>query len=739
MSSIRLARFYYPAILRALELQKRRDMPWHTETSPEDPVNSHLRTQSIVGHLDMVALDRIAEGLSWTGFKTRAEAIDLARLIGWRLSRQTPATVFCLCPLSVPVGAGTKTLIDEGAIIATRREHEMAAVEFEYLGETIEASATTAFTMKLWDGATFADYTPAGALFNAPPVVGDAIYIGHPELMFDRVDWTLSVPNPAAVRLSLEYYDGDYRGAPDGVTKDVVTPGTLTFDTTTFLGCDGTEWRTGLTVRVIYIPTGAYEDVTMAAGDDDAFETSGYLGQTVPSLASGDYELVVTWAPLVPAEVTGVAGSQLSADGETTITLPQTTDRNWTKTTIDGVEAHWLRWRVTKVTAVPASANATTVVTDDTDWYVGFDATQGRTVTQDVGMTDGTSGQRFELTFTPFIEDSIVEVRVATDTGWDAVESTYDYDANDKVMALEEDPDGTLWLRVGDDVNGAIPPIDQQVRVTYRVGAGDDGNVGAEKVLRTISGIVGVSGVSNPRAATGWSDMDGHDAEDIARIRVEGPARVRARDRATTPGDYQHLAVYDFTDDDGGRPATRAICIEDGAGPQTAKLVVTGPAGVQLTTAQLAAMATYFDGEEIDLQRFGGVGLLNTRTYPVNYAQQTVDVAATITFLESYSAGKAAVMHAALQAVLTPDATMATLKAALGNDEDITDDDFATYLWILESEVQLARVSAILVTAAGNGLVDLTGLALNAVAANVVLTGDELPYPGTFTLTISEV
>jgi len=106
----------------------------------------------------------------------------------------------------------------------------------------------------------------------------------------------------------------------------------------------------------------------------------------------------------------------------------------------------------------------------------------------------------------------------------------------------EVEDSGRLALRFGDGRQGMAPPAGGGLRVSYRVGNGTAGNVGAEAISHLVlCGTMreGVYLVRNPLGAAG-----GVDAESLADVRALAPlAPHRGQLRAITADDYAALAA----------------------------------------------------------------------------------------------------------------------------------------------------------------------------------------------------
>lgn len=111
----------------------------------------------------------------------------------------------------------------------------------------------------------------------------------------------------------------------------------------------------------------------------------------------------------------------------------------------------------------------------------------------------------------------------------------------DRDVVGEVDDDDLTTLRFGDGHAGEAPAAGATLRISYRVGNGAAGNVGAEAIdqvlFRTTAGAP-VKGVRNPLAATG-----GVDPEPVADVRALAPGYARRQLlRAITADDYATLA-----------------------------------------------------------------------------------------------------------------------------------------------------------------------------------------------------
>ena len=185
-----------------------------------------------------------------------------------------------------------------------------------------------------------------------------------------------------------------------------------------------------------------------------------------------------------------------------------------------------------------------------------------------LGTSSGTPGQTFSFLRRtgPILEGELVEVREWTGRGegW----QTAVQGLPEKDLRYEKDPVTqeilAVWvrwypqahlfssgrderhyilerssglMRFGDGQHGLIPPAGSRVSASYSSGGGLAGNLPAEAISELRTGVPYLQEVTNPAAAEG-----GAATELLAGVRGRGPQRLRHRDRALSPADYEWLA-----------------------------------------------------------------------------------------------------------------------------------------------------------------------------------------------------
>jgi predicted phage baseplate assembly protein len=133
---------------------------------------------------------------------------------------------------------------------------------------------------------------------------------------------------------------------------------------------------------------------------------------------------------------------------------------------------------------------------------------------------------------------AVLELTDAGGQNWSPRRDLLSSDAFDTVFVLEVENGGKASLRFGDGIYGMTPEAGVAMTVTYRIGNGVAGNVGADSLYHfvTTPGL-GIVSVTNPLAAVG-----GTDPESLAEVRLYAPQAFRTQERAVTEEDYAEVA-----------------------------------------------------------------------------------------------------------------------------------------------------------------------------------------------------
>ena len=175
-------------------------------------------------------------------------------------------------------------------------------------------------------------------------------------------------------------------------------------------------------------------------------------------------------------------------------------------------------------------------------------ATQGASTTAILGSgSASTPNQRFTLASSPltYVSASTPSGAVSTlqvrvdDLLWTPVASLYGAAPTARAYSAPVNDDGSTTVVFGDGVEGArLPSGQNNVRASFRVGLGVAGNVAAGAISNLIDRPLGVTGVTNPEAASG-----GQDPQSIADARQNVPLAALTLDRAVSLLDYRNYAA----------------------------------------------------------------------------------------------------------------------------------------------------------------------------------------------------
>lgn len=174
--------------------------------------------------------------------------------------------------------------------------------------------------------------------------------------------------------------------------------------------------------------------------------------------------------------------------------------------------------------------------------------TQGETK-EDTFSSDGSVFQKFLLTGTPVIDDT-VEVEVDGDD-WTEADSLVYGDATSKIyqVTYDVDADGNdiAYVEFGDGTSGRVPPAGSTINVSYRIGGGIDGNVALNQINAEVTGALSGVVPETPVDLTAANDTErgtgGEDRETVQHAKYWAPQWVKTNGRAVTEADFDVLAT----------------------------------------------------------------------------------------------------------------------------------------------------------------------------------------------------
>jgi len=708
----RFSSFYYGEILDALLQYKRTNVPEHTDESAYDPFIQILRAMALVGHLNNVNLDLVANESTLATAKLPETIRNMLKLIDYNLRTSTPAVVEMLYMLT-KVTDTSIGIIPIGAQVCNEGTEEVPTVYYEVL-ETETVERTDKFSKVFAEiGGVFTDYTDnANTLVDTfspwevgTPVKKDCLYFGHTGVLWDQLNIYLNTFSDMFNGI-WEFYDGEKRKTYPVAVTDMT--GYLKMTLNSYLG---TTNRQGTMIRAMLNTTSAYEDVESKwDGTYNYIETTTYLGQSSPSVLATDYTIGSDWEEL--SSVTD-GTSNLEANGSVTYTLPQTLSQNWAKGTVNGTEAYWIRYRLIATTSTPIiNPVIINARMDLGGQYLIRTAVQGKSQSENpIGASDGTTFQEYVGIQEGYISGS-AEVYVDSEL-WIEVNDLLSSQPTHRHYMVNVGERDVPTVMFGDGIAGKIPPLGSSIRFDYRYGADQDGNLGAGTITKDRSSISYCSGVVNPRSATGWQEAQWSSPTSLERAKMEGPANLRIRGVALNGSDVETMAIA-FVAEAGVRPFVRAKSFEEGFGPKTIELVLMPAGGGTIAPDLLDEINLYFNGDQYSSPPKPKRVVANQMVAAVNYTVKTFNIVATVTGTDL----TASEIETYLRQVFQPEAVKT---------------DGITFEWDFGETVYTSRISHEIFKA----VTRVEKVVLSTPSSDVVLTSRELPMLGTVTLTIA--
>lgn len=287
----------------------------------------------------------------------------------------------------------------------------------------------------------------------------------------------------------------------------------------------------------------------------------------------------------------------------------------------------------------PLTVDFATVPVDPADGRkaVALPVEEGRLIGNEVlGTSTGAHDQRFPLAHSGVIlrrsdpaqqpsRDVVLVTQLAgVIDEWTRRDTLAFSQSGQRDYVVEIDADDRAVVRFGDGAFGAVPPLGAQIRVTYRVGGGQAGNVLAGTVTTVVDSpqlaLLGAK-ITNPAPATG-----GADREDIPHAVRQAPAVFRSLRRAVTAADYEALALS-FK----GVGKVRAA----GTGWNVVTLYVAPDGGGKVSDVLEAGLRGYFEdkrmlGQIIEIADVDYVPIRVTVEIAVRSFHVTADVVAQV-------------------------------------------------------------------------------------------------------------
>lgn len=710
--------FHYGKILEALIQFKRINVPEFTSESPQDPLIQMLRAFALVGHLNNVNIDVVANESTLPTARLPEVIRNMLRLIDYELASASPAQVDMIFKLSEPLTVST-TVVGANSQVGTRRTATEEPIIFEILSAITSAASSdgnisAVFAYDPYDptGPTFTDLT---ATVNdgdpitpwAIPAAGMMIYIGHTGVMWNKITVEMGTAG-AGLTGVWERYDGSFLDAKP-VTKARAGVN-LTFNVNSLLG---TSNRAGSVVRVQLDSSGVYENcVSVWTGGENRIVTSSLMGLSVTesdATTVNSYTIGSLWkeVALSSDEVVNWTG-----DGAIDVTLPEDTIKQWNKTGVNGATCYWLRYRIIAV-STPTAPVIDLIRIDEGQQFVKGVATQGqRQVDANLGVADGvTTDQEYQTSREGFIDES--EIITVGGVAWTRVDNFLQSRSTDRHYRIILGVSDRATIQFGNGINGAIPA--GVVAATYRYGVTTDGNVGALSIVVDKSGLVNIAEIYNPRPAVGWREAQSASTSSLELAKQQGPASLRnLLEVALGPEDVEAMTIAYIDPDTNVKPFVRSKAIEEGYGPKTVKNVVVASGGGAAPLEMLDALTKYFNGDPSVSPPTRKRIVCNQEVGCENYSSKIVNITATVRGSSSTAA-----IEDALEALIKPETRMT---------------DGVTFEWQFGAPVYLSRIYHE-IHRADSSVYQVVSLLINGATADLALAPNELPVAGTISVT----
>ncbi|MBZ4649170.1 baseplate J/gp47 family protein [Thermosipho sp. (in: thermotogales)] len=167
-------------------------------------------------------------------------------------------------------------------------------------------------------------------------------------------------------------------------------------------------------------------------------------------------------------------------------------------------------------------------------------ATQGITISlENIGISNGKANQRFVLenrkvidgSYTVYVnENNILKT-------WTEVD-TFAGRGNENIFITEVDEIDRSYIIFGNGKIGRIPPIGSEIYCTYRIGGGENTNVGIGTVTENRGNLPNIISIMNLTPAIG-----GTERETIEEAKINAPIFFKNTEKAVTKSDFKSLCL----------------------------------------------------------------------------------------------------------------------------------------------------------------------------------------------------
>ena len=180
----------------------------------------------------------------------------------------------------------------------------------------------------------------------------------------------------------------------------------------------------------------------------------------------------------------------------------------------------------------------------DVDRFVT--ATEGKTVTQSLGLSKGVPNAEFVLPDPGVIYQTITinTIEAGTMVEWSFVDNIILARPNQSAFAAYVDDQNSTHILFGDNAAGRIPPIGVEIQATYRYGVGAAANNIAPGEVTSLQTGPGLGYIPSSLTITNYDrPLGGSDVESVDAMRFSIPKASTVQNRAVTLDDYIGLAM----------------------------------------------------------------------------------------------------------------------------------------------------------------------------------------------------
>lgn len=310
----------------------------------------------------------------------------------------------------------------------------------------------------------------------------------------------------------------------------------------------------------------------------------------------------------------------LSSAQDTPTTIPQGTV---VKTVVSSIEPE-IKFETEEDLIIPAGKLGNEKDSDGNYLYT-VSIVQGSSVVGELlGTSNESANQKFILNYSPVVVDSVTVI-INEGSGfekWKRVDNFVDSLPDSRHYTVEISDNDEAVITFGDGVFGKIPTkYDNGMFCNYRVGGGEKGNVGANKITVLDSNIALVAETFNPDTAY----ENGHDKESLDEIKINAPLVNRTIWGALTADDFAGIVKVHFPD------IVLSASKVDETNPDNIHIYVYLKDDKELTDEYISEVLELFDENK------GGRKIVGADVISIEYANFTpIDLSCSLTVKADY-------------------------------------------------------------------------------------------------------